>query len=101
MLPGNLSCGDNGGQAQGEVQAVTPDGGWLVGRSSANGGFEASRARPARHRTSLEGDLAPGLLDESTGPPTWRSEGDGGVNVAGLIVLLRTAVELQAIDCGP
>lgn len=47
------------------------------------------------------GDLAPGELDEGTEPPTWRPTGDGSVNVGDVIALMRAAVGLQTIDCGP
>ena len=45
------------------------------------------------------GDLAPGFLDESTEPPTWRIEGDGAIDVADVLRLLRAAVGLEQLAC--
>src|SRR5690348_5881876 len=43
------------------------------------------------------GDLAPGTLDASTTPPTWRVGGDGRIDVSDVVVALRQAVGLQDV----
>jgi hypothetical protein len=48
----------------------------------------------------LPGDLTPGVLDESTVPPTWRPDPDGVLNVGDVISLQRAVVGLQQIGAG-
>lgn len=48
----------------------------------------------------LPGDVAPGVFDESTTPPTWRPDPDGSLTVADVITLLRATVELQELGVG-
>jgi hypothetical protein len=48
----------------------------------------------------LPGDYAPGRIDDSTTPPTWRPEPDGLVNVADGVTLLRAAVRLHDLGVG-
>lgn len=47
------------------------------------------------------GDLAPVIRDGSTAPPTAHLVGDGHVDVADAIVVLRAAVGLEQLACGP
>lgn len=47
------------------------------------------------------GDMAPGVLDNSTNPPTLHPTGDGVVNVSDVVALLRASVNLVQIECGP
>lgn len=47
------------------------------------------------------GDVAPGLIDLTTTPPTWRPVGDGRASVADVVVLLRSSVGLQSLAFAP
>ena len=47
------------------------------------------------------GDVFPGPLDTATTPPTARVTGDGAVNVSDVVRLLRVAVGLERLECGP
>jgi hypothetical protein len=49
----------------------------------------------------IPGDLAPGVEDARTAPPTWRPTGDGEVNIGDVVALLRAAVGLSVIECDP
>jgi hypothetical protein len=48
----------------------------------------------------VPGDFAPGELDESTEPPTWRPEPDAAVTVGDVIALLRASVGIQELGAG-
>lgn len=50
---------------------------------------------------SPPGDFTPGTIDNSTVPPTLHANGNGTVDIADVVALLRTSVGLQTIACGP
>lgn len=46
----------------------------------------------------LRADIAPGILDTGTSPPTLRVTGDGSVDVADVVVALRATVHLENVE---
>ena len=60
--------------------------------------FLATLACPvARACPTLPGDVAPGTIDSSTNPPTYRITGNGIVDVGDVVAGLRASVGLQAL----
>jgi len=70
--------------------------GYLSGRCVGH----AILSRVQFERSAGLGDLHPGILDNSTMPPTWRPIGDGRLTIADVIILLRAVVGLLTIDDG-
>lgn len=53
-------------------------------------------APPAPFWCGLPGDVAPGVLDVTTAPPTWRPAGNGVIDIADAVSAVRASVGLHA-----
>jgi hypothetical protein len=64
------------------------------------GAVGLSRLTPPTGSTCpvLPGDLSPGVRDLTTSPPTWRPTGDGRLDVADVVLALRAAVGMDAME---
>ncbi len=98
---GTPACAGADAETPSEARAVSADGTVVAGIYWPGLEPEAFIATIGKGCNGPIGDLAPGVLDDSTNPPTWHVVGDGALTVGDVVALLRAVVEVQTLSCEP